>query len=74
MKCRYLIFLLALVLGFATAVWGQESPAQNGQPKLVIEAFAHDFGEVKPGAPLQFSFIIKNQGKADLLIKSVAPG
>ncbi len=43
-------------------------------PLLVIESLTHDFGEVKAGTPLRYAFIVKNQGKADLLINNVAPG
>jgi hypothetical protein len=74
MKLREMFLSLFLVLTFAAVSMAQEKPAQNGEPKLVIESFTHDFGEVKSGAPLEYSFVIKNQGKADLLIKSVAPG
>ncbi len=74
MNLRKIVPLLSLVLAFATTAMAQASPASNGEPKLVIKSFAHDFGEVKSGTPLQYSFIIKNEGKADLLIKSVAPG
>jgi len=51
---------------------GQEKP--NGtSPKLVLQSFTHDFGEVQAGNPLKYSFIIKNEGNADLKIKNVAP-
>jgi len=40
----------------------------------MIESFTHDFGEVKAGTPLRYAFKIRNMGKADLLINSVAPG
>lgn len=47
---------------------------QNGpSPKLVTKSFTHDFGEVNAGYPLKHSFIIRNEGKADLEIKNVAP-
>jgi hypothetical protein len=74
MKLRKIILSLSMVLAFAAVAMAHEHPAQNGEPKLVIESFTHDFGEVKSGTPLEYSFVIKNQGKADLLIKSVAPG
>lgn len=48
--------------------------ASSAAPLMVIDAFTHDFGEVKAGAPLRYSFKVKNQGKADLLINSVSPG
>jgi hypothetical protein len=39
----------------------------------VIDSFTHDFGEVKAGTSLRYAFKVKNQGKADLLIRDVAP-
>ena len=74
MKPGKFILLFSMVLAVAGSAMAQGTPASGGEPKLVIESFTHDFGEVKSGAPLQFSFIVKNQGKADLLIKNVAPG
>ena len=74
MKLRKLIVLFSMMLAFAVAAQAQDKAASNGEPKLAIESFVHDFGEVKSGTPLEFTFIVKNQGKADLLIKSVAPG
>lgn len=48
--------------------------AQNGAtPKLSIPALEHSFGSVKAGTPLTYSFVVKNEGKVDLEIKSVAP-
>ena len=73
MKFRYLVASLALVLMiFGLAVAQEKSPA--AAPKLVIASFTHDFGEVKPGSPLKYTFTFKNQGKGDLLIQSVTPG
>jgi len=40
----------------------------------VLEETTHDFGEVKAGTALRWSFKVKNTGKADLLINSVTPG
>jgi hypothetical protein len=74
MTIRKLPLLLLLLLAMAGFAMAQGTPATGGEPKMVIESFTHDFGEVKAGAPLEYSFIVRNQGKADLLIKSVAPG
>jgi hypothetical protein len=41
---------------------------------LVIDDATHDFGEVTPGMPLQWTFKIKNVGNADLLILGLKPG
>jgi hypothetical protein len=83
MKLCRMISALALVTLLVMTVAAQEkhSPIQPnagtstaGAPLLVIESLTHDFGEVKAGTPLRYAFIVKNQGKADLLINNVAPG
>lgn len=68
----------ALILITLTAITSQglalTQQKQNGaSPKIVTQSFTHDFGEVKAGEPLNYSFIIKNGGNADLQIKNVAP-
>ena len=73
MKFRYLVASIALgLMLFGIAVAQEKSP--SAPPKLVIASFTHDFGEVKPGSPLKYSFTFRNQGKSDLLIQSVTPG
>jgi hypothetical protein len=77
MKIMRIITALVLALLFAIPAAAQEKQAPNqggGAPKLVIAEVVHDFGEVKAGTPLRYSFKIKNEGKADLLIQSVTPG
>ncbi|MFI5174483.1 MAG: hypothetical protein ACHQKY_06480 [Terriglobia bacterium] len=76
MKPRVTVLLVALVLALTSSLRSQEKrnePSQ-GAPKLVVESVTHDFGLVRPGTPLKYSFTIKNQGTADLLINSVSPG
>ena len=76
MKLQRTFAALAVALFFVTAAAAQEKKS-NGPPavpKLVLESFSHDFGQVKAGTPLKYSFVIKNDGKTDLLIKSVNPG
>jgi hypothetical protein len=75
---------LALVILLALTAVARQKPQQNPpsgadasvgpSPMLVIESLTHDFGEVKAGTPLRYAFKVKNEGKADLLINSVAPG
>ena len=73
--------VLALVALLAIASAAQEKPVQpsgtpasGAAPRLVIESYTHDFGEVKSGDPLRYAFKIKNEGNADLVINNVAPG
>ncbi|HVG17498.1 MAG TPA: DUF1573 domain-containing protein [Blastocatellia bacterium] len=77
MKIMRIITALALALSFAVTATAQEkqAPGKDGDaPRLVIAELVHDFGEVKAGTPLRYSFKIKNEGKSDLLIQSVTPG
>lgn len=85
MKIYKTILALALFALLAASAAAGQKPQQPNPPSgadasvgpapiLVIESLTHDFGEVKAGTPLRYAFKIKNQGKADLLINSVAPG
>lgn len=75
MKFRRTFLALALALAVMQSATAQgKRTEQAAEPKMVVASFTHDFGEVKAGTPLTHSFVLKNQGKADLLIKNVAPG
>ncbi|HET9529564.1 MAG TPA: hypothetical protein VFQ92_04385 [Blastocatellia bacterium] len=77
MRISKTLLALALVLLLSAAAMAQEkngSSPSNGSPRLVIASFTHDFGEVKPGTPLKYSFKIRNEGSGELQIKNVSPG
>lgn len=72
---------LGLVIGLTSLAPAQEKlpgPGSGAEdvlaPRLVIDDATHDFGEVTPGLPLQWTFKIKNVGNADLLILGLKPG
>ena len=69
MRSRSAIVAVAFLVTFVVSVSAQ-NPAT---PKLTIPSLEHSFGSVKAGTPLTYSFEIKNEGKADLEIKSVSP-
>ncbi len=50
--------------------------AQNDapQPKIVIPKVVHDFGEVFEQDAYVYEFVVRNRGKADLVIENVKPG
>lgn len=71
--------LCALIIGLALVVC---APAQDNQtapdadtarPVLAVDKFGHDFGEVRAGTTLRWTFKIRNVGNADLLIRGVVP-
>lgn len=71
---RVATLVLIAIITTASPVLALSQEKPNGSsPKLVTQSFTHDFGEVKPGEPLNYSFIIKNEGNAELKITSVAP-
>jgi len=65
-----ILFLALAICGLAQE---KQVTTDPGSPKLTIEAVVHDFGTVVSGTPLTYTFKVKNEGTADLLIKNVAP-
>ncbi len=70
MQLRLVIAALALTLMLVSGAFGQSSSAV---PRLVLTETEHNFGEVKEGIMLSHTFKVKNEGRAELLIKSVVP-
>lgn len=71
--------ILLLLLSFSLAQEKAEpDKAKEGesrnQPKAVFKELTYDFGEVKRGDRLSHTFIVKNEGKGNLLISNVTPG
>jgi hypothetical protein len=48
--------------------------ADELQPKIVIPKMRHDFGKVYERETFEYTFVVKNHGKADLVIDDVKPG
>ncbi len=46
-------------------------PDETPKPKLVFPETQHDFGTVKEGQILEYTFRFKNSGNADLIIKDI---
>lgn len=67
------LILMAVVLAITAITKSSAKSSEADQPKLVMDSLEHSFGAVKAGTPLNFTFKVKNEGKADLEIKSVSP-
>jgi hypothetical protein len=66
---RVLPFLLVLLFVLTTSF------AQDGKPNMVIDSEIYDAGQVvRPGAPIEHAFLIKNTGAGELKILDVKPG
>ena len=84
MRSRLWVVLFAMVvLAAASAQGGEEaskataSTLANVQsaasPRLKCASFEHEFGKVKAGNPLVYTFKVENKGNADLTIEDVKP-
>jgi hypothetical protein len=60
--------LAFLVMGLAAAF------AEELQPSIHIPKMRHDYGTVFEQETYEYTFIVQNRGKADLVIDDVKPG
>lgn len=69
--------LALCAIGLALAVLVPGAAFSQGQsttlPKLVIAKPEHDFGKIKQGDQVTFTFTVENAGTAELLIANVSP-
>ena len=75
MKTRLLTVFSLVALVALTVVAKENTAVANtgAKPKAVIAALEHDFGKIKPGTPLTYTFTVKNEGDAPLEITNVQP-
>jgi hypothetical protein len=58
----------------APAPASANAPAPSPGPRIVFEQPIHNFGEVKRGAPVEYSYIFTNMGAETLQVLEVKPG
>jgi hypothetical protein len=76
MKLKAATIALILMAGMLFTLAGKVKPVKSSdsaEPKLAIASFEHSFGTVVAGKPLNYTFKVKNDGKATLEIKNVSP-
>jgi hypothetical protein len=70
--------LVALVLSMAammSMIAGTAALAQDdNKPSIYVPEIRHDFGRVFEQEKYEYDFVVKNRGKADLIIEKVKPG
>ena len=78
MSSKFIFFLILVVLivgisifGYFKAIPGVENQTEN-LPKIEIRPKVYDFGEIKFGDVVNYSFLVKNLGNEVLEIKRVA--
>ena len=70
---RHFLTATLIALLVASGVLAQTSAPPAAAPKLVMASNEHNLGEIKRGAEAKYTFAVKNEGKADLEIRNVAP-
>lgn len=65
---------LCLAVALPISAFAQNgSSGTSAEPKLVIQSSEHDFGKVKEGEEATYTFKVKNEGNAELVIVNVSP-
>lgn len=72
-RTRWTLVAIALLVAFLVpgAAFSQGQSASF--PKMVIAKPEHDFGKVKQGEQVSFTFTVENAGSAELVIANVSP-
>lgn len=66
-----LIFALIALIALGRQATSDQSPAV---PRAIAPLTSYDFGDVYKGEVISHTFIIRNEGRADLLIKEFTAG
>ena len=67
------ILVLAVIALCALAAFAQGQKSGN-QPMAVIDTKSVSLGDIIEGQDVEYTFIVKNKGNAELQIVSVRPG
>lgn len=51
-----------------------EKSTDGNKPEIFLPELRHDFGKVFEQEKYEHDFVVKNRGKADLVIEKVKPG
>ena len=77
---RSLVVAMAFLVALTASLAGAQTKAKKATtaeekaPRLTIVEPVHEYGEVAKGDKLDYSFVIKNTGNADLQIIAARPG
>ena len=65
---------VALSIALITMLVASIAIADEAGPEIFIPKLRHDFGKVFERESYAHDFVVRNRGKADLLIDNVKPG
>lgn len=74
LKLTFALSLFCLAVTLSAVAFAQDDKSKSSAtPKLVMAQTEHDFGKVKEGEEPNYTFKVKNEGNADLVIHNVSP-
>jgi hypothetical protein len=72
---KRLVALALSVTAILSMIAGPAALAQDdNKPSIYVPEIRHDFGKVFEQDKYEYDFVVKNRGKADLIIEKVKPG
>lgn len=72
-KILFAVLALAVVAAFAFSAFAQGKPTGKA-PKAVVDKKTVNLGDVIEGQDIDYTFVLKNKGDAELQVLSVRPG
>jgi Protein of unknown function (DUF1573) len=69
---RHVALLALLALAAAGRTWADAPPVPAAAPRIVVEPASFDFGTLRPAGEVQKEFVIRNHGRAELVIQSIS--
>jgi len=70
MKIKMLFLCISISLAVVVAVSAETSGLV---PKIRVESVLYNYGDILKGEQITHAFVIKNEGKADLVIEKADP-
>jgi hypothetical protein len=75
MSAIFKTVIVAVVIGAVFLAGIAAAFAQEPlQPKIFIQKMRHDYGKTYEQEKYEYTFVVQNKGKADLIIDNVKPG
>jgi len=71
MRSRVLALLVLSLLPAASRADAPAASPSPAAPRIAVEPPAFDFGTIKPGGVVQREFVLRNIGRADLVIEEI---
>jgi len=73
MRPHLIVGTIVLALALIGGALGQDRRASSNTPKLNLAQTEFDFGLVKTGETVAHTFVLKNEGTGNLIVKQGAP-